>query len=100
MKSVIWQKSKTGCHEVLVTLPTHWQSESECVVGPFSSHEVADYFANHVVDFGQFENLTMRVFAHANAWYVEVKSYTDGQASDWHSSLYDSSPRATRATPR
>jgi hypothetical protein len=69
---VIWQKSKMGCHEVLVTLPTHWQGEVDCVVGPFSSQSVADYFANHPVDFGQFETIAMRVFANGDAWYIEI----------------------------
>jgi hypothetical protein len=74
MYRVIWQKTNTGCHEVLVTLPTHWQGEVNCVVGPFSSREVAHYFANNVVDFGHFEDLVMRVFPNADAWYLEVTS--------------------------
>jgi hypothetical protein len=72
VRHVIWQKTKTGCHEVIVTLPTHWQGESNFVVGPFSSRDVADYFANTLVDFGQLENFFMRTFASGDAWYVEV----------------------------
>jgi hypothetical protein len=98
MGPVIWHKTDTGCQKIVVTLPTRWQGESDCVVGPFSSREVADYFANNVVDFGQFENLSMRVFPYADAWYLEVKSYTNSKAKDWHTNLYDSSGGATRAS--
>ena len=53
-------------------VPNRWQGESDCLVGPFSSHTVATYFANNVVDFGQFETLSRRVFAKGDAYYVEV----------------------------
>lgn len=81
MYPFIWQKTKTGCHEVLVTLPTRWQGEVNCVVGPFSSRDIADYFANNIVDFGHFETLEMRVFASGDAWYVEVTKDEDKAAA-------------------
>ncbi len=56
-----------------VVVPNRWQGEADCAVGPFSSSEVARYFAGRVVDFGQYEVFSMRVFARRNAWYVEVR---------------------------
>lgn len=56
-----------------VVVPNRWQGEADSLVGPFSGHEVAAYFANRLVDFGQFEVFTMRVFPRRNAWYVEVR---------------------------
>ena len=53
-------------------VPNRWQGESDCLVGPFSSHTVATYFANNVVDFGQFETISRRVFVKGDAYYVEV----------------------------
>ena len=54
-------------------VPNRWQGEYDCVVGPFSSHTVAEYFANAVVDFGQYETVSRKVFAKGDSWYVEVK---------------------------
>lgn len=51
-----------------------WQGEIDCVVGPFSCRQVAEYFANRAVDFGQFEAFRLRVLAHRDAWYVEVRA--------------------------
>ncbi len=56
-----------------VVVPNRWQGEADCIVGPFSGRDVAAYFADRVVDFGQYEVFTMRVFARGNAWYVEVR---------------------------
>ena len=56
-----------------VVVPNRWQGEVACAIGPFSCREVADYFANRVVDFGQYEVFCLRVFARGNAWYVEVQ---------------------------
>lgn len=56
-----------------VVVPNRWQGEVACAVGPFSSRKVADYFANRVVDFGQYEVFCLRVFVHGNGWYVEVQ---------------------------
>lgn len=60
--------------EAPVIVPNRWQGEADCLVGPFSGREVAAYFANRLVDFGQFEVFTMRVFPKRNAWYVEVRA--------------------------
>ena len=55
-------------------LPATWQGETNCAVGPFSSHAVAEYFAGNVVDFGQLETVARRVFVKRDAWYVEVRA--------------------------
>lgn len=55
-----------------IIVPNRWQGETDCVVGPFSSKTVAEYFANNVVDFGHFESLAQRVIVKRDAYYVEV----------------------------
>jgi hypothetical protein len=95
--NVIWQKTKTGCHEVIVTLPTRWQGEVNCIVGPFSSHTVAEYFAHSVVDFGGFEGFVEEVFPYGDAWYIEVqKEVTDL----CHNGVYDTPPESAHAASR
>ena len=64
---VYFQKHQT------VIVPNRWQGEINCVVGPFSSQEVADYFASRVVDFGHYEVFSQRVFPKRDAWYVEIQ---------------------------
>jgi hypothetical protein len=53
-------------------VPNRWQGEADCLVGPFSSRDVAEYFASAVVDFGQYETVSRRIFAKGDAWFVEV----------------------------
>lgn len=53
-------------------VPNRWRGECGCVVGPFSSNTVAEYFAHSVVDFGQYETVSHRVFVKGDSWYVEV----------------------------
>lgn len=70
----------------LVTiLPNRWQGETDCVVGPFSGRKVAEYFANSVVDFGQYETISRRVFAKGDAWYVEVSACQAAPVLAWPS---------------
>lgn len=57
---------------VPIIVPNRWQGEANCVVGPFSSKTVAEYFANHVVDFGHYERFSQRVVVKRDAYYVEV----------------------------
>ena len=54
-------------------VPNQWQGECDCVVGPFSSRNVAEYFVNAVVDFGQYERFSRRIFVKGDSWYVEVQ---------------------------
>ncbi len=66
---------KDGNHfrSIRPILPNLWQGECDCVVGPFANKQVAEYFANRVVDFGQYDAFSQRVFAKRDAYYVEVK---------------------------
>jgi hypothetical protein len=57
-------------------VPNRWQGECDCVVGPFSSHTVAEYFASAVADFGHYDAFNKRVFAKGDAYYVEVLDST------------------------
>ena len=52
--------------------PNCWQGESSCLIGPFSSKEVAEYFAYPLVNHGPYDVVIARIFAKGNAWYVEV----------------------------
>ena len=54
-------------------VPNQWQGECDCLVGPFSSRSVAEYFERAVVDFQHYEGFVQRVFAKADAWYIEVQ---------------------------
>ena len=54
-----------------IVSPAAWMGET-CVVGPFSSKYVAEYFAGHSVEFGQLETLSQRIFVKGDAWYVEI----------------------------
>ncbi len=67
-----------------VVVPNRWQGEANCAVGPFSSKEVAHYFAGRVVDFGQYEVFSMRVFAKRDAWYVEVRRRWEQHGATWN----------------
>jgi hypothetical protein len=54
-------------------VPNRWQGECDCFVGPFSSKHVAEHYVSAVVDFGQFESISRRVFAKGDSWFVEVQ---------------------------
>lgn len=71
-----------GGRPLPVVVPNRWLGEADCLVGPFSGRDVAAYFANRLVDFGQYEVFSMRVFARRNAWYVEVRTRTSGRRVD------------------
>lgn len=54
-------------------LPNRWQGEVNCVIGPFSSKDVAEYFAGHVADFGQLGDIEEIIFAKRDEWYIEAR---------------------------
>lgn len=60
-------------YHVQTIVPNRWQGEYDCLVGPFSSRNVAEYFVSAVVDFGAYESFSRRVFAKGDSWYVEVQ---------------------------
>jgi hypothetical protein len=70
----IYIRGSVGIHSCYPTLPNCWQGEVDCVVGPFSSKSVAEYFARSTVDFGHYNAIMERVFASGDAWYVEVRA--------------------------
>jgi hypothetical protein len=57
-------------------VPNRWHGEVDCVIGPFSSKHVAEYYARVVVDFGQFE-IAQRIFANGDSWYIETESLSE-----------------------
>lgn len=69
----IWIRDDTGVHSLHPTLPNCWQGEADCVVGPFSSKMVAEYFARSSVEYTLYDAVMDSVFANGDAWYVEVK---------------------------
>lgn len=61
-------------------VPNRWHGEVDCVIGPFSSQQVAEYYAKVVVDFGQFE-ISQRIFANGDSWYIEAESLSEWRKS-------------------
>ena len=55
-------------------LPNLWKGEANCLVGPFSGKDVAEYFANYASEYGQYECFGYRVFPKRDAWYVEIEA--------------------------
>lgn len=53
-------------------VPNRWQGEADCLVGPFSSRAVAEYFANSVVNTGD-RTTTNEMFAQEDGWYLVVR---------------------------
>ena len=56
-------------------VPNKWQGEHGCLVGPFSSRAVAEYFSNYVVDLGPYPVSAERILAKGDAYYVEVQRF-------------------------
>ncbi len=72
LESQIYQKALMTNLSNLI-LPNTWKGEVNCIIGPFSGKNVAEYFANRVVDFGQYEFCSERIFAKRDAWYIEIQ---------------------------
>ena len=53
-------------------VPNRWQRETDCLVGPFSSHTVAEYFASSVVNTSD-RTTTNEIFAEEDGWYLVVR---------------------------
>ena len=72
----IWIQDANGYQTIEPRLPNCWQGEADCVVGPFSSQDVARQFIRTVVVLDQYDMVMDNVFAKGDAWYVEVTSLT------------------------
>lgn len=53
-------------------VPNCWQGQVDCVVGPFSSREVAEHFAHSVVEFSQYDAFIDQLFPRGDAWYLKI----------------------------
>lgn len=62
-----------------VVSPASWSGENHCLIGPFSSREVAFCFATYVLNVGDYGVRSGRVFAKRDAWFVEALSYPASQ---------------------
>jgi hypothetical protein len=51
--------------------PSNWHGETGCVIGPFSSREITEYFLVKVMHLHQGRP-TPRVFAEGYNWYIEL----------------------------
>lgn len=69
----IWIQDEKGLHSLEPTLPNCWQGQVDCIVGPFSSKGVAEYFAKASVEFAHCNSIMESIFARGDAWYVSVK---------------------------
>ena len=72
---VVALKDKQGIQLHQPVSPNRWQGEANCIVGPFSSRTVAEYFAHPVVDFGHYEVTTKQIFVKGDSWYVEIGEF-------------------------
>lgn len=72
-RQVIWLKHKAQQSSCVPTLPNCWQGEPDCVVGPFSSRTVAEYFANANTE-SCYDAIMDHIFPNGDAWYVEVRA--------------------------
>ncbi len=70
----VWLKDGTGIHQYVPTAPTRWKGEAGCVVGPFSSQRVAEYFTHHVIETGGDATRPEAVFARGSSWYVKIEA--------------------------
>ncbi len=70
MDNKIWINNGHDTQVIPVTLPNCWQGEADCVVGPFSSKKVANYFLLATVEYSQYDLIMESVFAKADAWYI------------------------------
>jgi hypothetical protein len=52
--------------------PNCWQGQVDCVVGPFSSQDAAQYFARAVVEFSQYDAFIDQLFPRGDAWYLKI----------------------------
>lgn len=69
----IWIHDEAGVRLLQPTLPNCWHGEVNCIVGPFSSKNIAEYFAKASVDFSHCNAIMESIFPSGDAWYVEVK---------------------------
>ena len=59
--------------EEKVVVPNRWQGETDCLVGPFSSRTVAEYFASSVIN-NSNRTTTNELFAKGDSWYLAVQA--------------------------
>lgn len=56
--------------------PNCWAGERSCLIGPFSSREVARTFVSLKVDVAALGEVVGRIFAKGDAWYVELRPWS------------------------
>ena len=71
MPNRVWIKNGAGTQPHTPTLPNCWQGETNCIIGPFSSKNVAEYFAQANEE-TRYDSIMKRIFPNGDAWYVEV----------------------------
>lgn len=77
-ETIVWSSS-AGIQQSSPISPNSWHGEGDCLVGPFSSREVAEYFAHPVVDFGHYDVCAKSIFVRRDSWYVEIESVNETQ---------------------
>ena len=58
--------------EEKVVVPNRWQGETDCLVGPFSSRTVAEYFASSVVN-NSNHTTTDELLVKGDSWYLVIR---------------------------
>lgn len=56
------------------TSPNAWTGEVDCLVGPFSSKDVAEYFAAQIVNSDASEARAGEIEVVGDAWFLRVEA--------------------------
>lgn len=63
-----------------VTSPSRWKGESNCIIGPFSSEQIAEYFTGYFA--ALIDDLPeCAFFPKGDCWYIEVGHATEQDLS-------------------
>ncbi|HKI57424.1 MAG TPA: hypothetical protein VKB31_09760 [Trueperaceae bacterium] len=68
VRESVWLRDAEGIHETSAISPAAWHGERGCVVGPFSSAQIARIF----LQYRRCASRTARVFPARSAYYVEM----------------------------
>jgi hypothetical protein len=73
MYQEILVKGKATNYPLPLMSPETWKGEADCVVGPFTSRDSAEYFVD-VTTGWRLNVITRHLFASDNSWYVETEA--------------------------
>ena len=66
-------RNPSGIQFRLPVSPSSWHGQAGCIVGPFSSSDIAQYFTRRVLNDPKHPEYEYRVFVKGCEWYVEIQ---------------------------